>query len=210
MHWTKSRLSGKIMRKFQRNLLTMNQTAVLSVIFFLNHIATVGLSLLEDIVLTKYLTIFEFCRIIVVENAFLKIVLPIMLISRSKSKLPALWLKDSNSVKIFYFSMSNIKPRNDMVIVLENEYFSYDSFRFNYLLSKPIKIVEDEEKNSHDNIILVKRGPNQRMSRFIYVWKKSNLLCQKRKWFNLVSFSSERLICILFYREAVVNNGNKT
>ena len=169
MHWTKSRLSDKIMRKFQRNLLTMNQTAVLSVIFFLNHIATVGLSLLEDIVLTKYLTIFEFCRIIVVENAFLKIVLPIMLISRSKSKLPALWLKDSNSVKIFYFSMSNIKPRNDMVIVLENEYFSYDSFRFNYLLSKPIKIVEDEEKNSHDNIILVKRGPNQRMSRFIYV-----------------------------------------
>ena len=65
--------------------------------------------------------------------------------------------------------MSNIKPRNDMVIVLENEYFSYDSFRFNYLLSKPIKKIEDEEKNSHDNIILVKRGTNQRMSRFIYV-----------------------------------------
>ena len=170
MHWTKNnRLSVKIMRKFQRNLLTMNQTAFLSIIFFLNHIATYGLSFLEDIVHTKYLIIFEFCRIIVVENVFLKIILPIMLISRSKSKLPALWLKDSNSVKIFYFSMSNIKPRNDLVIAFENEYCNYDSYRFNYLLSKPIKKVEEEENDSKNNIILVKRRPNQRMSRFIYI-----------------------------------------
>ena len=169
MHWTKNnRLSVKIMRKFQRNLLTMNQTAFLSIIFFLNHIATYGLSFLEDIVQTKYLIIFEFCRIIVVENVFLKIILPIMLISRSKSKLPALWLKDSNSVKIFYFSMSNIKPRNDLVIELENEYCNTDSCRFSYLFSKHIKKAE-EENDGKNNIILVKRRPNGRMSRFIYI-----------------------------------------
>ena len=166
MHWTKNRLSVKIMRKFQRNLLTMNQTAFLAVIFFLNHIATYALSSLEDIVETKYLNIFEFCRIIVVENVFLKFILPIMLITTSKSKLPALWLKDSNSVKTFYFSMSNIKPRNDVVIALENEYCN-DSY-FNYL-SNPIKETEEKMNDSKDNIILVKRCPNQKMSRFIYI-----------------------------------------
>ena len=167
MHWTKNRLSAKIMRKFQRNLLTMNQTAFLAVIFFLNHIATYGLSSLEGTVDTKYLNIFEFGRIIVVENVFLKIILPIMLIARSKSKLPALWLKDSNSVKTFYFSMSNIKPRNDLVFALENEYCN-DSYRFNYL-SNPIKKSEEKINYSKDNVILVKRCPNQTISRFIYI-----------------------------------------
>ena len=166
MHWTKSRLSVKIMRKFQRNLLTMNQTALLAVIFYLNHIATYGLSSLENIVPTNYLINLEFFKIIVLENVFLKIILPIMLISRSKSKLPALWLKDSNSAKIFYISMSNIKPRNDLVISIENEYCN-DRYRFIYL-SNPVKKAEKEENDSKSYIILVKRRRNQ-MSRFIYI-----------------------------------------
>ena len=167
MHWTKRALSVKIMRKFQRNLLTMNQTAFLAVIFFLNHIATYGLSSLEDIVDTKYLIILEFCRIIVVENVLLKIILPILLISRSRSKLPALWLKDSNSRKSFYFSMSNIKPRNDLLIALENEYCN-DNYRFNYL-SNAIKKAGEKENDSKNHILLVKRDPNRGMSRFIYI-----------------------------------------
>ena len=170
MHWTKNRLSVKIMRKFQRNLLTMNQTAFLAVIFYLNHIITVGLSSLEDIIPRKYLLTFEFCRIIFVENVCLKIILPIMLISRSKSKLPALWLKNSNSVKTFYFSMSNIKPRNDLVITLENGYCN-DSYRFNYLRT-PVEKKVEIENGSKNNIILVKKSPNPKISRFIYIWTK--------------------------------------
>ena len=46
----------------------MNQTALLAVIFYLNHIATYGLSSLENIVPTNYLIILEFLKIIVVEN----------------------------------------------------------------------------------------------------------------------------------------------
>ena len=167
MHWTKNRLSVKIMRKFQRNLLTMNQTAFLAVIFYLNHITTVGLSSLEDIIPRKYLLTFEFCRIIFVENVCLKIILPIMLISRSKSKLPALWLKNSNSVKTFYFSMSNIKPRNDLVITLENGYCNA-SYRFNYLRT-PVEKKVEIENGSKNNIILVKKSPNPKISRFIYI-----------------------------------------
>ena len=175
MHWTKNRLSVKIMRNFQRNLMTMNQTACLAVIFYFNSIATYCLPYLEHTVPHRVLFIFEICRIIVVENILLKIILPLVLIVRSRTTLPALWMRDSKKEKEFYFSMGNIKPRNDLMISLEN---GNCHGKFSYLTQRTKKFKEEKD-DYRNNIIFVKQRQNGKLSLCIDLLKvKRTMICR--------------------------------
>ena len=163
MHWTKRRLATKIVRNFQRNLMTMNQTAALSVIFYFNNIAIYVISSLEHSLPQKYLFFFDICRIIVVENILLKFLLPVLLIAKSKTDLPTLWLKEPTEEKEFFLSMGSIRPRQDLAISLVKE---VSWAKFLYLTNRMKKTGRDDVRN-----IFVKEQPlNGKLSRFVYVW----------------------------------------
>ena len=166
MHWTKSRLAGKIISKFQRNMMTMNQTSALSVIFYFNNISIYVLSSLEDSVPGKYLFLFDICRIIVVENILLKFLLPVVLIARSRTNLPSLWLKTTREEKEFYFWMGSIKPRKDLSMSLLNE---AGGVKFIYLTNRIKKLRTNREEIRNDIIFVKEQPKNGKFSRFLYV-----------------------------------------
>ena len=145
--------------------MTMNQTAALSVIFYFNNIAIYFISSLEHSLPQKYLFFFDICRIILVENILLKFLLPVLLIAKSKSDLPTLWIKEPKEEKEFYMWMGSIRPRQDLAISLVKD---VAWSKFLYLTNRMKKIRSRDDIRT--NIIFVKEQPNNgKFSRFAYV-----------------------------------------
>ena len=105
IYWKKRRLMIKV-RKC--NVITFNQTILLLALLYLTNAVW-------DYVLTSYPSphafTLEMLRIVLVENIFLKFLLPIILIINTKMTLPSLWTDVTHRRIGFFMTKSSFVPR---------------------------------------------------------------------------------------------------
>ena len=104
--WWKQR-KLRIRQRGQINLVTLYQTVGLLVFIYLDN------SVLSYLLGTQQKSVFilETLRIILIENIFLKFLLPILLIINSKTRLPALWVDKHHRRLEFFTSSPSFIPR---------------------------------------------------------------------------------------------------
>ena len=121
IYWKKKRILVKI-EKYQRNVLTLNQTVALNLWLYINN-------LLSDYSLiffapTEFLFILEELRVLLGENIVTRFLLPVLLILNTRRTLPALWTEKSWKRREFFMTKLDF-PKIEVHVVQEERRHMY-------------------------------------------------------------------------------------
>ena len=118
IYWKKKRILLRI-PKYQRNVLTLNQTVAVILWLYTNNILCDYL--LAIFPPSEFLFILEELRVLLGENIVTKFLLPICLILNTRRTLPALWTEKSWKRREFF--MTNLDfPKIEVVVQEERRY----------------------------------------------------------------------------------------
>ena len=112
--WKKTRLK---VPKYQRNLLTLNQTVAIRVWLTLDFYLV---QLILMIIPEEKILMFEMVKVIIVDNICYRFLIPLGLIFTTKKSLPQLWSEKSGQSKTFYMTEQQRKLPREATNHLEN------------------------------------------------------------------------------------------
>ena len=117
IYWKKKRILLRI-PKYQRNVLTLNQTVAVILWLYTNNILCDYL--LAIFPPSEFLFILEELRVLLGENIVTKFLLPICLILNTRRTLPALWTEKSWKRREFFMTKLDF-PKIKIQVVVQDE-----------------------------------------------------------------------------------------
>ena len=122
IYWKKKRILLRI-PKYQRNVLTLNQTVAVILWLYTNNILCDYL--LAIFPPSEFLFILEELRVLLGENIVTKFLLPICLILNTRRTLPALWTEKSWKRQEFFMTKLDFPKIKIQVVVQEERRYRY-------------------------------------------------------------------------------------
>ena len=117
IYWKKKRILFRI-EKYQRNVLTLNQTVALILFLYTNNMLCDYLLVLSPP--SEFLFILEELRVLLGENIITRFLLPVLLILNTRRTLPALWTEKSWKRQEFFMTKLDF-PKIKIQVVVQDE-----------------------------------------------------------------------------------------